>query len=1336
MERQEILPVLYDLSLTIGGQINLKSLLINTLQRLLYHTSYSAGFISLGISKESDSESYPSISIDAAVGDIGLTNVVGQMIKVPSDLLYKKIMNGSAQEKILANFKEIGDSFKAFLRLPVDNQTFIILLAKNQPESAVDLTLVLQPILSQLAKAILLCRNYDLHERKLKEEYDELSESFSRIESQYQTLIDFSPIGICLIRNGIIIQGNASVTQLFGYENISDLLGKKIAHIVQTPKAGISNFVLTPDSSGFSSADSHETLGIRKDGSQFPVMITSSEVRTGKEPFIFTFFIDLTEQKQIEKSLTSANDILRLIVETTPARIFWKDNESRYLGCNHAFARDAGKEKPEDLIGLDDTQLTWKEQAEDYVADDQYVLRTKIPKLNYEEVQTSPEGKIKYLKTSKVPLLSSDGEIKGLLGVYDDITGQKIIENELMALNQTLEDKVAERTKELQEANENLVLEISEKLDATKRFEIVVESIPHSIILVDAEGFIQYINPQTKSYFGYEESELIGQKIEMLVPKTKSENHIDLREQYMKKPVSRSMKAHPLINGMRKDGSIIPLEIGLNPIKLNDRTLILASILDITERLNLENEKKELTFRFELALRAGGIGLGEFDIINKNMVWDEQLYLLYGTKKDSHKTAYNVWREGIHPEDISRVDREIEEAIKFKREFNSDYRIIWPDGSIHYIHVLAKIFHDEYGNAVKLVGTNYDITEQKQSELRLKDSNEKLIQFIKNSPVYAYIKEVTPTESKVLIASDNFIEMIGISSSDMINKNMYELFPADFAAKITADDWNVITNGNILTVNEELGGKNYVTIKFPLIMENENLLAGYAIDITDRIRAEESMQKARIEAEDANRMKSEFLANMSHEIRTPLNAIIGFSTILEEKAEGNNLFTEYLHNIVQSSNVLLNLINDILDLSKVEAGRMVISASSVNMRNLIHEVIAIFSIKAHDKGIKLVATVTDEVPESIVSDEKYLRQIFFNLVGNAVKFTQEGAVEICVSVLPRIDFKSQIDLLISIRDSGIGIPANELNKIFEPFLQVGRQNRNVYGGTGLGLSITRRLVELIGGKISVESTIGKGAVFNVHLKDVEIGIQSFEDTSKIDRRWLNEIRFNNPSILLAEDVKSNREIVKLYLEAHNITVLEENDGEECINSARKFLPDLILMDLQMPSMDGYTATKLIKADPLLKHIPIIALSASGMGFQKDKFEETADAFLLKPLHKLDLMDVLIKFLPYELKSDTGEKVPKNESLPESLENIEKLSSEVVRELTEKYLPMIIKLQENLNFDNLIAFEIELENYMRAKNVIHLKRYCTTLKDSIESFNTEKIYATLVALSVYIKEIQT
>ena len=381
------------------------------------------------------------------------------------------------------------------------------------------------------------------------------------------------------------------------------------------------------------------------------------------------------------------------------------------------------------------------------------------------------------------------------------------------------------------------------------------------------------------------------------------------------------------------------------------------------------------------------------------------------------------------------------------------------------------------------------------------------------------------------------------------------------------------------------------------------------------------LQKAKQIAEDANKMKSEFLANMSHEIRTPLNAIVGFSSILREKVEGDKVFSEYMDNIIQSSGVLLNLINDILDISKVDAGRMVINLQPVNLKGLIKEIQTVFVMRASEKGIIINVNISQKLPEIIIIDEKVLRQILFNVIGNAVKFTHTGNVSITVDIIPQEVQGKKIDILFSVKDSGIGISEQDLSIIFEPFRQVTHKENNKYGGTGLGLSITNRLVSLLGGHISAQSEFGKGTVFNISLFEIEIGTFAPKNITFKDKSHFENIRFKNPLILIAEDVQSNRQIIKGYLEPFNISIIETENGQDCIDVARKIRPDIILMDLQMPVMDGYTATNIIKNDTELKNIPVIALTASAMKHEKDKFGIVVNDLLLKPINKYELIRV-------------------------------------------------------------------------------------------------------------------
>jgi len=491
--------------------------------------------------------------------------------------------------------------------------------------------------------------------------------------------------------------------------------------------------------------------------------------------------------------------------------------------------------------------------------------------------------------------------------------------------------------------------------------------------------------------------------------------------------------------------------------------------------------------------------------------------------------------------------------------------------------------------------------------------------------------------------------------------------------------------------------------------------------------------KAKVIAEDANRMKSEFLANMSHEIRTPLNSIVGFSTILKEKLNGQDIYIEYLDNITQSSKILLDLIGDILDLSKVEAGRMVTDFQPVDLNNIIKEVQSVFKMKALEKELSLQFNIQADIPRSVVTDERYLRQILFNLIGNAVKFTHKGSVDVLVTAIPRDTEGSKVDLKFSITDTGIGIPENQLGTIFEPFYQASKRDRNSYGGTGLGLSITRRLVELLGGTISVESQEDIGSVFSFSLLNIEIASLQCSEIENSQSQFLSGIKFKNPVLLLTEDILSNRLVIKGYLETLNMTIIEAQNGQECLSAIQKQRPDLILMDMQMPVMDGYTAIKTIKSNKSLKSIPIIALTASGMKQQKDHIKNIADDFLIKPIYKNELIAKLMKYLAYEDTSikEIKRKVFLDQLIPE--ENIKKLPQILKEETTSLFMNSISKQLETFNMDEMIDFVTKLNEYNTNKQIPEISEFCDQLSGYLKSFNIEKINITLTQLASYIRK---
>ena len=427
-------------------------------------------------------------------------------------------------------------------------------------------------------------------------------------------------------------------------------------------------------------------------------------------------------------------------------------------------------------------------------------------------------------------------------------------------------------------------------------------------------------------------------------------------------------------------------------------------------------------------------------------------------------------------EDVGYRRRQLIELVisTGKPQHGEDFRDgRWNEYSIHPIFDGNKIT-DRVAIFAK------DVTESKNTIEALKKNEELLSLFMKHSPIYSFIKEVTRTESRVLRASENFTEMIGISGSDMVGKTMEELFPAEFAKKITADDWAIVSGDRPLTLDEELNGRYYVTIKFPITQEGKNLLAGYTIDITNQKLAELELLKSEARLRELNATKDKFFSIIAHDLKSPFNSIIGFSNLLVRQIEEKDYaaIERYAGIIQNSSQQAMDLLMNLLEWSRSQTGRIVFTPEDIDMKTLIDQSIELFYGSAQQKSITIYSEILVSRPVS--ADKAMINTILRNLISNGIKFTTTGG-KIIVSA-------EQIsnEVVISVSDNGVGIDNNSISKLFRI-----DQNHSTLGtqkekGTGLGLLLCKEFVEKHGGKIWVESTPGKGSKFSFTIPETKI----------------------------------------------------------------------------------------------------------------------------------------------------------------------------------------------------------------------------------------------------------
>ncbi|MGE5677576.1 MAG: PAS domain S-box protein, partial [Pseudomonadota bacterium] len=670
--------------------------------------------------------------------------------------------------------------------------------------------------------------------------------------------------------------------------------------------------------------------------------------------------------------------------------------------------------------------------------------------------------------------------------------------------------------------------------------EMLLRMVPSAVYTMDNHMRITGWNDMAEAITGYKAEEVMGKSAENFHFHPCRENCRLFADPIVAPEFNITCKIR------NKNGEVKYVLKNVDVIH-NDRGEVIGRVEcfdDITERVMVEDQLKDSELRLNLAIGSGRIGLWDWRISTGEMVYNEQWANMLGYKlEELLPTTIDTWKALAHPGDKEKSKILLERYLKGAAEaYEGEIRLRHKEG--HWIWVLDRgrvTEWDKEGKPIRMIGTHIDITDRKRAEeeLRIKEkllsavasSIKELIEerdLMRSIPrCFSLIGEATKVDRVYLFVNSydeqgkGYCNQVvewnsGVSEPQLDNPELQgipfeevgsfleplmegEVFQGVVRSLKHDRTRELLEVQNILAIivipvfvyNKFWGFIGFDECKYERVWSEAeySILSAFANSLeraVERSLIEEELEASKQSAEAANTLKSQFIANMSHEIRTPMHAILGYSSLMKETAKDEQSI-KYLNSIQKAGNMLMNLINDILDLSKIESGKLELEDGYVDIRKLFEDIREVFSLRAEERNIRLEIHIEDTVPEELVLDEMRVRQILFNLVGNAVKFTEKGTVWVKAAVKKHDEGSNRMDLMFMVEDTGIGIPEDQQRGIFEPFKQTDGQSTKKYGGTGLGLSITKRLLDIMGGTIALSSRPNEGSTFSVNIPGVKAG---------------------------------------------------------------------------------------------------------------------------------------------------------------------------------------------------------------------------------------------------------